>query len=113
MPTAVDTYSYVNMILLACLAGMFTVIVGVAGWWASDMSRKLSRLDELANQHSEGMVKFQSWADGHDKQDDDRHEENTKRLDRNQDSIHDVRNALSVLGLKEKLRQREEAERNA
>lgn len=95
MPTTkVDNiYSYVNMILLSVLSGMAGLIVLFGAWWGSRISHKLEEAVEV----SKGLTE---WAKGHDKQDDSRHIETNNKLDRNQDSTHDLRNQVSDFALK-------------
>lgn len=100
MNEATHLYSYVNMILLSILAGGFTVLCSLLAWWASDVNRKLGTLTTFHSQQAEEISRVTSWTVGHDKQDDERHEENRTRLDRNHTSVHELRNQLSEFAMK-------------
>lgn len=90
-------YSYANMILLLVIGGMFTAFTMFAGWWASNVNKQLSNLAQADGLMIKEVADMCSWSKAHDKQDDERHNDTIRGLDRNQKSIHDVRNQISHL----------------
>lgn len=83
-----NTYSFVNMILLSLLAFLATTVAGLLGYWASYVNKQMAGLHKEQADAKVVMIKLQSWAEAHDKQDDARHDESRATLGNIQEVMH-------------------------
>lgn len=63
---------------------------------ASDVNQRLRTLRGLDQEATEKLSKLETWAEGHDKQDDERHDENRQRLERLNADMGEVRRHLRI-----------------
>lgn len=66
------------------------------GYWAGDVNQRLRTLTDLDQEATEKLSELETWAKGHDKQDDERHDENRDRLERLTADMGEVRRHLRV-----------------
>lgn len=85
------TYSYVNMILLSLVGGIFVTIAGMIGFWWRDINTRINHLTQAEQDNTSIIRQLLEWSKGHDKQDDSRHADTTRRLDRQFEELVKIR----------------------